>query len=115
MQNISTTFRIAVNISKEKIKEILRRYQDCYMISFNESNIIIERNNVVINDNYDYDKKLSIEDEDGYLYYESNMDFYPKDDNIILEDQIEIAKEISRIFCDNGIASEIIAEFEDLL
>lgn len=85
------------------------------MISLDENKIVICKNNVVISHNEDYDEKLSIEDEDGYLYYKSNMDFYPQDDNILLEKQIEAAKNFVKIFIDYGIASEIIAEFENLL
>ena len=115
MQNISFAFRIAVNTCKEKIIEILKRYQNRHTISFGESKIVIGKNNVVISHNEDYDEKLSIEDEDGYLYYKSNMDFYPKDESVGLDEQIELAKEVSKILIDYGIASEIIAEFENLL
>lgn len=37
------------------------------------------------------------------------------DDNILLEKQIEAAKNLVKIFVNYGIASEIIAEFENLL
>lgn len=115
MQDISITFRIAVNTNKEKIIEILKKYKECYVISFGENKIVICKNNVVIRYNEDYDEKLAIEDEDGYLYYECNMDFYPQDDNIMLENQIEVAKKMVEIFVNYGIASEIIAEFENML
>ncbi len=115
MQDISVSFRIAVNANKEKIIEIFKKYKDIWEISLEEKELVIGRNNVVINCNEDYDKELSIIDENGYLYYENNIDFYPKDDAMMLENQIQLAKEISKKFVDYGIASEIIAEFENLL
>lgn len=69
----------------------------------------------MISYNDDYDEELSIVDGDRYLYYENNVDFYPKDDMMTLEKQIQLAKEISKKFVDYGIASEVIAEFENLL
>lgn len=114
MQDISVSFRIAVNTNKEKIIEILKNNDIC-QISFEEKKLVIGRNNVEISYNKDYDEQLSVVDEDGYLYYQNNLDFYPKDNGMTLENQIQLAKEISKKFVDYGIASEIIAEFENLL
>lgn len=115
MKDISVVFRIAVNANIEKIIDILKKYTDTCMVSLDEKKLVIRRNNVVIGYNEDYDEELSIIDEDRYLYYENNIDFYPIDDAITLENQIQLAKEISKKFVDYGIDSEIIAEFEYLL
>lgn len=115
MGDIAITFRIAVNTDKEKILNILKRYREHLRISFDENTVRICKNNVAISHNEDYDEKLSIKDEDRYLYYKTNMDFYPQGDNIELEKQIETAKNMVKIFADYGIASEIIAEFENLM
>ncbi len=114
MQDISVSFRIAVNANKEKIIEILKEYKSCLTL-LEEKWFCICGNNMQINYNEDYDKELSIVDEDGFLYYENNIDFYPKDDTIMLENQVQLAKEILQKFTNYGIASEIIAEFENLL
>lgn len=58
--------------------------------------LVIGRNNVVISYNEDYNEELSIVDEDRYLYYQNNIDFYPKDDAMTLEKQIQLAKEIKK-------------------
>lgn len=112
---MSYSFRIAVNTNKEKIIEILKKYKDICIVSLEEKTLVIDGNIVVINYNEDYDEKLSVVDEDGYLYYKNNVDFYPKDDTLVLEKQIQLAKDISNKFVNYGIDSEIIAEFENLL
>lgn len=115
MQDMSVSFRIAVNTNRDKIIEILKMYKYSDMIELEDNELVIGQNNVVIKYNEDYDKILSSVDEDSYLYYESNIDFYPKDNTVLLEKQIQLAKDILKIFVDYGISSEIIAEFENLL
>ena len=115
MQDISISFRIAVNTNKERIIELLKMNKDISIITLEENKLIIGQNNVVITRNEDYDEVLSSVDEDAYLYYENNMDFYPKDNAVLIEKQIQLAKDISKKFCDYGISSEIITEFENLL
>lgn len=115
LQDISLSFFIAVNTNKETILKILKDYEGISLSLSDYNKIIINRNNVEINRNEDYDEKLSLIDEDAFLYYESNMYFYPCDDTLILEKQIWLAKEICRMFSKLGIPSEIVAEFEELL
>lgn len=76
---------------------------------------MICRNNVMISCNEDYDEKLAFSDEDNYLYYQNNIDFYPIDAIRTLEEQIQLSQEIIQKFTDYGIPAEIIAEFENLL
>lgn len=109
MQDISLSFFIAVNSDKETIIKILRVQED---ILFGHNRIIIGKNCVEIKRNEDYDKKLSLIDEDAFLYYESNMYFYPYDDTLMLDEQIQLAKKICKVFVESGISSEIVAEFE---
>lgn len=109
MQDISLSFFIAVNSDKETIIKILRVQED---ILFGHNWIIIGKNCVEIKRNEDYDKKLSLIDEDAFLYYESNMYFYPYDDTLMLDEQIQLAKKICKVFVESGISSEIVAEFE---
>lgn len=115
MQDISTSFRIAVNANKNKIIEKLKLNKDISIIVSEENKLSISHNNVVINRNEDYDEVLSRVDEDAYLYYETNLDFYPKDNIVLIENQIQLAKNILKNLNDAGIPSEIIAEFENLL
>ncbi len=121
IQDISVSFRIAVNADRTRILELLGKNKAAWEVSFKETELIspkyfsIGRNTVEITYNEDYDEKFLTAQEDGYLYYKSHMDFYPKDDRVTLAGQIQLAKEISKKFADAGIASEIIAEFEHLL
>lgn len=121
IQDISVSFRIAVNADRTRILELLGKNKAAWEVSFKETELIspkyfsIGRNTVEITYNEDYDEKFLTVQEDGYLYYKSHMDFYPKDDRVTLAGQIQLAKEISKKFADAGIASEIIAEFEHLL
>ncbi|MDE7477486.1 MAG: hypothetical protein K2M91_05990 [Lachnospiraceae bacterium] len=100
-------FRIAVNVNPSKIKEILKGYS--------EYEAVTNSNYIEIFGNENYDENLSASDEDAFLYYESNIDIYPKDDALTLEKQIQWAKGMVKIFAGEGILAEIIAEFEHLL
>lgn len=115
MQDISLSFFIAVNTDKETIIKILKTQKDILLVLFEHDQIIVGRNNVEIKRNEDYDEKLSLTDEDAFLYYESNMYFYPCDDALMLKEQIQLAKVICKTFVESGISSEIVAEFEEWL
>lgn len=111
----SLSFFIAVNTSQEMILKILKEHKGISMSLSGYNQVIINRNHVEIIRNEDYDEKLSLIDADAFLYYESNVYFYPCDEILTLEEQIWLAKEICRIFSESGISSEIVAEFEKLL
>lgn len=112
---ISDTFRLAVNTNKNRIWNILKkRYRELSELPVNSKRFILNNNNVVLDYNEDFDKEMSISDEDAYLYYEYNMDFYPKIE-LSLESQITFAKELVEIFRGGGVEAEIISEFEHLL
>lgn len=96
MQDISLSFFIAVNSDKETIIKILKAQEDILLSLFGHNRIIIGKNNVEIKRNEDYDKKLSLTDEDAFLYYESNMYFYPYDDTLMLDEQIQLAKKFAK-------------------
>lgn len=113
--DISDTFRLAVNTNKNRIWNILKkRYRELSELPVNSKRFILNNNNVVLDYNEDFDKEMSIFDEDAYLYYEYNMDFYPKIE-LSLESQITFAKELVEIFRGGGVEAEIISEFEHLL
>lgn len=112
---ISDTFRLAVNTNKNRIWNILKkRYRELSELPVNSKIFILNNNNVVLDYNEDFDKEMSISDEDAYLYYEYYMDFYPKKE-LSLESQITFAKELVEIFGGSGVEAEIISEFEHLL
>lgn len=119
MQDMSLSFFIAVNANNEMILKMIlkiRKEREGISMSLSDDNqIIINRNHVEIKRNEDYNEKLSLIDRDAFLYYESNVYFYPCDDTLTLEEQIWMAKEICGIFSESGIPSEIVAEFEELL
>ena len=116
MWNISNTFRLAVNANKNRIRNILmKRYRELSELPVNSKRFILNNNNIELNYNEDFDKAMSISEEDAYLYYEYNMDFYPKEKELSLEVQIAFAKELAEIFRGSGVEVEIISEFEHLL
>lgn len=117
MQDFSLSFFIAVNTDEKNIIEIIKTRKDFCMKFYGHKRvrITIGRNNVEIEQNEDYDKNLSLNDEDAFLYFQSNMYFYPCEDTVTLEEQIQLAKDICKIFESFGISSEIVAEFEELL
>ena len=115
MWNISNTFRLAVNANKNRIWNILKkRYRELSESPVNSKRFILNNNNIVLDCNEDFDKEMSISDEDAYLYYEYYMDFYPKKE-LSLESQITFAKELVEIFGGSGVEAEIISEFEHLI
>ena len=116
MWNISNTFRLAVNANKNRIRNILmKRYRELSELPVNGKRFILNNNKIELNYNEDFDKAMSISEEDAYLYYEYNMDFYPKEKELSLEVQIAFAKELAEIFRGSGVEVEIISEFEHLL
>ncbi|MDE5862170.1 MAG: hypothetical protein K2H28_08265 [Ruminococcus sp.] len=103
-------FRIAVNETPEKIiflmenrYNIVRRSARSYFMSGN----IFE-----IYRNEDYDKILST-GEDGWLYYNTYMNFFPIDDKITVSREIEIAENIKNFFDSCCIRSEIIFDSDE--
>lgn len=116
MADISNSFRVAVNASKEVILQILiNKYKTVLNVSKNTKYFVLQKNNVLINVNEDFDSLLALEDEDAYLYYENNLDFYPEEKDLSVNEQIVLARELVISFKDNNIAAEIIAEFEHLI
>ena len=76
MTDLSNSFRIAVNASKEVILQILiNKYKTISNVSKDTKYFVLKNNNVVINENEDFDAVLALEDEDAYLYYENNLDY----------------------------------------
>lgn len=117
MQDFSLSFFIAVNADEKNIIEIVKAQKDFCMKFYGHkrAGIMLGRNNVEIEQNEDYDKNLSLNDKDGFLYYQSNMYFYPCEDTVTLEEQIQLAKDVCKLLEASGISSEIAAEFEELL
>ena len=65
---ISDTFRLAVNTNKNRIWNILKkRYRELSELPVNSKIFILNNNNVVLDYNEDFDKEMSISDEDAYL------------------------------------------------
>ena len=114
MDNMSTSFRIAVNANQEIIIEILRRHFK-QLGPIRNNKFVLNDNHVVISKNDDFNEELAVIDEDSFLYYESNVDFFPSNDDQSLENQIILAKEIHLVFIQENILAEIISEFENLL
>ena len=103
-------FRIAVNETPENVVLLMksrynieRRSAKCCFISGNICEIYC---------NEDYDKVLA-ESEDGWLYYNTYMDFFPIDDKITVSQEIEIAENIKNFFDSCYLRSEIIFESDE--
>ncbi|MDE5772541.1 MAG: hypothetical protein K2I06_13100 [Ruminococcus sp.] len=69
-------------------------------------------NIVEIYHNEDYDEVLA-ENEDGWLYYNTYMDFFPIDDTITVSQEIEIAENIKKFFDNCLLKSEIIFDSDE--
>lgn len=116
MYNISLNFRIAVNTEmNDLIKIISTNFDGFYEIDFLKRSFLLGDNFVEIVKNDDYDIRLSNEDDDSYLYYKYNIDFYPESEHVLLSNQIKLAKRIRDLFRKETIKAEIISEFEHLL
>jgi hypothetical protein len=116
MNDISLTFRIAVNADRKTILKSLKRlFKELNTVSENAKKIEVNENHVEIYANEDYDSDLALTDEDGFLYYESNVDFYPFESNVSLDDQISLARRIESMFKEDSIKAETVSEFEHLL
>ena len=99
MQDISNTFRVAINIGRERIWEILKeKYEELLPLPKDCKSFILKDNNVLFKYNEDFDKEMAVSDEDGYLYYEYYLDFYPKKGDLDVEIQIIFAEELIKIF-----------------
>lgn len=112
MSNISLSFRISANEIAENIISFMNNKYKIYKRT--ATTYIMLGNIIEIYSNNDYDKILSADDEDGYLYYRTYMDFYPIDE-VTLTSQISLAKNVKHFFDILGWKSEIIAEFEMLI
>lgn len=117
MKDISTTFRIAINIGRERIWEILKeKYKELLPLPKECKSFILKDNNVLFRYNKDFDKEKAVSHEDGYLYYEHYLDFYPKKrGDLDVGIQIIFAEELIKIFREKDVKVEVIAEFEHLL
>ncbi|MFG6369160.1 MAG: hypothetical protein K1W16_12185 [Lachnospiraceae bacterium] len=117
MEDFSLTFFIAVNADEKSIIDIVKIRKDFGVKSYGRSwkRMTIGRNNIEIEQNEDYDKNLSLNNKDAFLYYQSNMYFYPYENTVTVEEQIQLAKDICKTLKLSGISSEIVAEFEELL
>ncbi|MDE6502164.1 MAG: hypothetical protein K2L10_08785 [Ruminococcus sp.] len=105
-------FRIAVNEKPENVVfliqnryNIIRRSAKTYYMSGN----IFE-----VYRNEDYDNFLA-ENEDGWLYYNTHMDFFPIDDKITVSQEIEIAENIKHFLDSCSLKSEIIFESDEYI
>ncbi len=112
--SISTTFRVTVNSNKENIINTLEEKWGGGDTLRNKQ-FILNKNFVIISLNDDFDPVLAKTDEDGFLYFENNIDFYPIEDNLTLDNQISFAREIIASFKAKGIQAEVVSEFEHLI
>lgn len=101
---MSIEFRIAVN---EKPKNVVSLIESRYkMYRRSARTYFISGNIVEIYYNENYDKALS-ESEDGWLYYNTHMDFVPIE-KVTVYSQIELAENIKNFFDSRIIESEVI-------
>lgn len=113
--SISTTFRVTVNSNKENIINTLEENFGGLKHTLRNKQVSLNKNFVVISLNEDYNPALAKTDEDGFLYFENNIDFYPIEDNLTLDKQISFAKKIIASFKAKRIQAELVSEFEYLI
>lgn len=103
-------FRIAVNETLENVISLINHKYVLY--THTKKTYTMLGNIVEIYSNEDYDEILSADYEDGFLYYQTYMDFYPANE-VKINSQIKLARDVKLFFNNFGWKSEIIAEFED--
>ncbi|MDE6425554.1 MAG: hypothetical protein K2K89_05405 [Ruminococcus sp.] len=105
-------FRITVNETPENVVLLMKsRYN---IVRRSAKSWFMSGNICEIYCNEDYDKILST-DEDGWLYYNTHMDFFPIDDKITISQEIEIAENIKKFFDSCYLRSEIIFESDEYI
>lgn len=104
--NISQ-FRITVDETPENIISLMENKYD--IKKYSARTYFIAENIAEIYLNEDYDKDLT-EGEDGWLYYNTNMDFFSINDEITGVSEKALAENIKSFFNSLGLKSEIIFE-----
>ena len=105
-------FRIAVNETPENVIFFIKNQYNVYRYS--AKTYIMLGNVLEIYHNEDYDKTLS-ENADGWLYYNTHMDFFPIDEKITVSQEIKIAENIKNFFDSCSLKSEIIFESDEYI
>ncbi|MDE6779920.1 MAG: hypothetical protein K2J40_00465 [Ruminococcus sp.] len=98
-------FRITVDETPENIISLMEKNYDIKKCS--AKTYFIAGNIAEIYLNEDYNKDLT-DSEDGWLYYNTNMDFFPTDDTITSASEKALAVNIKSFFDNMGLKSEII-------
>ncbi len=105
-------FRITVNETPEKVVFLMEsRYN---IVRRSAKSYFMLGNIFEIYHNEDYDKILA-ESDDGWLYYNTHMDFFPIDEKITVSREIEIAENIKNFFDSCYLRSEIIFESDEYI
>lgn len=116
MCEISLSFRIAVDGERDNIVDIIgRNFKEFQREGNLESRFRLGSNHIGILGNEDYDRVLAKEEEEGYLYYQYHLDFYPVSEKATLHSQIAMARKIKDLLDTEKLPCEIISEFEHLL
>lgn len=100
-------FRITVNETPENVISLMAEKYD--MKKYSEKAYFIAGNIAKIYINEDYNKDLT-DSKDGWLYYNTNMDFFPTNNKITGLSEKELAENIKNFFDSMGLKSEIISE-----
>ncbi len=100
-------FRINVDETPENIISLIENKYD--IKKYSEKIYFISGNVAEIYSNEDYDKDLT-ESEDGWLYYNANIDFFPIDKEITGTSEKALDENIKNFFDSLGLKSEIISE-----
>lgn len=100
-------FRITVDETPENIISLMENKYD--IKKYSEKIYFISGNVAEIYSNEDYDKNLT-ESKDGWLYYNTNMDFFPIDKEITGTSEKALAENIKSFFDSLGLKSEIISK-----
>lgn len=98
-------FRITVDETPEKIISLMEKKYD--IKKYSARAYFIAGNIAEIYFNEDYDKDLT-DSEDGWLYYNTNMDFFPTDKEVTDVSEKALAENIKSFFDGLGLKSEII-------
>ena len=103
-------FRIAVNTKPENVIFLMKSRYNIERRSAKSYFMLGNICEIYCNEDYD---KIFAESEDGWLYYNTHMDFFPIDEKITVSQEIKIAENIKNFFDSCSLQSEIIFESDE--
>lgn len=109
-------FLIMINCDKSR-DEMLNHILDCFDEAEKRkaNSCDLRENWIEIWQNDDFDAELSADELNGYLHFRWRLEATPLKDDVAVDGQVVLAKEITACFEQTGCQCIVCANFEDLL